>query len=305
MSEVNDDIKNGMLRGLVASMTMVNDFQRGDVSDEWYFYQKDDQTLVTPADIASDRYGKQILHKIPGVLFHGEESGISGSHETGITVYLDGLDGSMPFAIGARTSTVIVSATDKVGKVVYCLVGDPSNGRIWRAGTDQPTEAGVSLTFPIWKKEEWVRNTETHWAKCEVKDTELSGKTRVLIDSYPGFTRGGRVILSIEELNSLHSKIQAVSGLMMLGSNGMHHALVANGAKSQPAAITTAIGGPWDVAPVLLVISAGGEARAFHVTDDGKFEERDPLMIASYDIVVSGNRRAVDTLSEMILSLRS
>jgi fructose-1,6-bisphosphatase/inositol monophosphatase family enzyme len=287
-----------MDEALIASMREVRLGQRNRGILHESVGVKNDTTIITTADKDSDAAGKAVLIKIPGIRVHGEESGADGSNEIGITLYLDGLDGSMPFAIGAGTSTVIVAATDKTGRVIHCLVGEPSSARVWAGGIDEPTK--------MWYVDGIYGGEEDLCRRVHVGDAPLSGKTRVLIDSYPGFTRGGRTILTTAELDKLHAKIQSVSGLMMLGSNGMHHALVASGGgKSQPAAITTAIGGPWDVAPVLLVLQAGGSARAFHVSDEtGKLEERDPLQIADYDIVVSGNKGAVETLSKMLLSLR-
>ncbi len=301
MSVLKTGIKFGMYEALIASMRVVRMNQRNlglCITRPYGLITKDDTTIVTTADIDSDQAGKDVLRKIPGIRVHGEESGVEGSSESGITVYLDGLDGSMPYALGALTSTVIVSATDETGKVVYCLVGQPATGRVWKGGVEDRTE--------MWYVDGTIEDYLSR--PIFVRDTPLSGSTRVLIDSYPGFTRKGlngkRVILSIKQLDELHTKIQSISGFLALGSNGLHHALVAGGGSVQPSAITTAIGGPWDVAPVLLVTQAGGSARAFHVTDNGEFEDRDPLAIATYDILVTGNKESVAQLSEMILSLR-
>jgi fructose-1,6-bisphosphatase/inositol monophosphatase family enzyme len=264
---------------------------------------KSDSTIVTPADRASEKVGKEILRKIsalyPSVSVHGEESGVEGRGDGDIVIYLDPLDGSMPYAVGSGTSTVIVAVSDKkTGKVLYCFVGEPQSGKVWRAANGGSCESayfeyGVSIVF---QNMAWVQSTAYQGV--------LDGKSRVFIDSYPGFTKGGRVILRTEQLNALHARIQEKSGMLMLGSNGLHHALVANGGNGAVGAITTAIGGPWDVCPVLLVLSAGGFARAFTQTPEG-LAERDPLCVAEYDIVISGNtEETVNTLTGYLLSVQ-
>ena len=81
----------------------------------------------------------------------------------------------------------------------------------------------------------------------------------------------------------------------------MHHALVANGGERVAGAITTAIGGPWDVAPVKLVLDAGGAAAAFSRPRYGEWIECDPLAIDTYDFLVTGNSLAtVETLTEIL-----
>lgn len=278
---IDNMIKTHMLMALYASTRVVRTYQRTNcVGVE----TKSDSTIVTSADRASDEAGKIQLRKIPGVTIHGEESGVEG--EGDILIYLDPLDGSMPYAAGAMTSTVIVAAVEKKsGKVLCCLVGDPSSERVWSAETGGVCEASFAAV-PV-----------------RVCDGVLDRKSRVFIDSYPGFTKNGRMILSTSQLNALHARIQEKSGMLMLGSNGLHHALVANGGKGAVGAITTAIGGPWDVCPVLLVLAAGGFARAFEQTEKG-LVEKNPLCVAAYDIVITGNsKETVDTLSGYVLSV--
>ncbi len=270
-----------MLVALYASMRVVRTYQRTNCIG---VETKLDSTIVTSADRASDEAGKNKLRKIQNVAIHGEESGVEG--EGDIVIYLDPLDGSMPYTMGAMTSTVITAAVErKSGKVLYCLVGDPSSERVWSAEIGGVCESSF-MSRPV-----------------HVCDGVLDRKSRVFIDSYPGFTKNGRTILSTAQLNALHTCIQEKSGMLMLGSNGLHHALVANGGKGAVGAITTAIGGPWDVCPVLLVLAAGGFARAFAQTTEG-LVEKNPLCVASYDIVITGNTEGtVNTLAEYLLSV--
>ena len=286
------DARGMMVAAVLQSMGVVRRHQQGRYTD--ILDTKRDGTLAAlSADKESDKVGKEILRKIPGVIVHGEESGAEG--ESDIVLFLDGLDGSMPYAVGAGTSTVIAAAYCKSKKeVFYCLVGNPQTGQVWQAGAGLPATVGV-----------FTQSGPTDMAPVTVSNGVLDGKSRVMIDSYPGFRRDGRVILSTGELDRLHSLIQARSGLLMLGSNGIHHALVANGGKGAVAAITTAIGGPWDVCPVLLVLQAGGEARAFAVETDGSLTEKNPLAVTEYDIVISGNSEAtVATLVECLFTAK-
>ena len=282
-----------MLRALMASMKVVRQYQRGEKTFDG-FETKSDSTIVTACDYASDEAGKAELRKIHEVILHGEESGEEGEGDT--IIYLDPLDGTTSFAFGGGTSTVIVAAVEKKsGEVFHCLVGEPQSGRVWRASKDTECEFALFNTSYL--------KIPKSWHSVHAYRGILDGKSRVILDSCPGFTRQGRTILSTEQLNALHSHIQEKAGIFMLGSNGLHHALIANGGKGAVGAITTAIGGAWDVCPVLLVLSAGGVARAFSRTENG-FEEKNPLCVASYDLVISGNtREAVDILAGFVLSV--
>lgn len=287
-----------ILEALYESMKTVRRYQHG-ISDD--VETKPDFTIVTPADKASEAAGKEVLRKISSlysnIIIHGEETGAEGEGDT--RIYLDALDGSMPYTIGTGTSTVIIAVVDeKTGEVFYCLVGEPQSGKVWRVAQNEECKVSYfDFSFSI------VSQDFTWWSPVHTYQGVLDGKSRVFIDSYPGFTKNGRTILSTEQLNALHARIQEKSGMLMLGSNGLHHALVANGGKGAVGAITTAIGGPWDVCPVLLVLAAGGFARAFAQTEVG-LVEKDPLCVALYDIVITGNsKETVDTLSEYVLSV--
>lgn len=266
---------------------------------------KADTTIVTPVDKKSEAIGKIELRDIPGTMLHGEETGESGDKDADIVIYFDPLDGSRPFAVGANTSTVIAAAYDKKKKkVIRCVVGDPIGGRIWEA--EGKTKLQVTFITTDGAKEA----TEER----KVWNGDLSAKSVVFLDSYPGFKRNGKTILSIPELAKLHEVLTfggykkaecqepwALTATLMLGSNGMHHALVANGGEFCAGAITTAIGGPWDVCPVLLVLAAGGAAKAFSV-DNGNLVEKDPLDVTSYDVLITGNSQK--TVDQLVLALK-
>src|SRR3989338_9105348 len=86
-----------MIRAVQESMGVVASHQKRCLTD--VLGKKTDGTLSTlSADKESDTAGKAILRQIKGVAIHGEESGTEG--ESDIVLFLDGLDGSMPFAVG-------------------------------------------------------------------------------------------------------------------------------------------------------------------------------------------------------------
>lgn len=282
---IPEEIKLGMLQALMTSMPVVRRYQNMIIGA---VEKKADGSIVTSVDKASEAAGKEVLRKIPRITIHGEETGVEGAGD--ITVYLDPLDGTVPFAIGSTTSTVIVAAVENTtGAVICCFVGVPISGMMVGA------EIGKACQIPIVDYNEGVIR---EWLAVKTFKGALDRKSRVFVDSCPGFTKSGRTIMSTDELNQLHATIQEKSGILALGSNGLHHALVAKGGHGAVGAITTAIGGPWDVCPVLLVLAAGGAARAFSRMNDGTLKSRDPLIVGSYDILITANSE--DTVRELM-----
>jgi myo-inositol-1(or 4)-monophosphatase len=246
---------------------------------------KSDGTLVTSTDKQSEKEIHDVLRSLPGTRFLGEEGTRSGEGE--ILLIADPLDGTRAFSIGLATSTVIVAAL-REDRVVAVVTGEPSTGRIWSTWEDKPTmlEGGVRETpeeVSVWKG-------------------SLGGKRQAVVftDLSCGFTRSGRQIFTDEQVLRLIGAISAHARLLMPGSNGLHLALVANGGEFMAGQVTTAVGGAWDVASVLLVLNAGGAARAFS-TKSGALEEVDPLRIFDVDIIVTGNcELTVDLLVNLV-----
>jgi len=292
-----------MLDAVVASMKVVRQKQGGQVGA---VEVKRDKTLLTATDKESEAAGLQVL---TGML--SDEIGVNaeerGKVKVGIrgTILYDPVDGTKPFVIGALSSTVIAAFYDEVKKqVTACVVGEPVSGRVWVAEKGNGT-GKLQYDFQRHSFEDQPLKEETCFP-CRVSEgSPIGSGATVFIDLSPGFTRKDARVLSNSEATKLFSLLFGKYGITMLGSNGLHHALVANGAEGVAGAITTAIGGPWDVAPVLLVLEAGGAARAFSVEQDGKLKERDPLDVFSYHFLVTGNSQAtVDELSGALLSVR-
>jgi fructose-1,6-bisphosphatase/inositol monophosphatase family enzyme len=254
---------------------------------------KGDTSVQLPVDKESDKVGKDSLRQDLAlyveegtIAIHGEESGKEGSSNAELVIQLDPLDGSRPKMVGAMTSTVIVACYDRTEKkVVACVVGEPITGRILVASLGDGARSimpnGSLIPISTWRDDKGKKNV-------------------VYLDSYPGFTKDKRVILTDDQLGVLDVLVNRGWGKLMLGSNGQHHMLVAMGEQMSAGAITTAIGGPWDVAPVLLVLEAGGAAAAFSVTENG-LEDRDPLAIDTYDILITaGSQMILDRLVQMV-----
>src|SRR5262245_50932581 len=108
---ISQQIRFGMREALVSSMAVVFQHQMPEQAIAMgSVTRKSDGTILTTADKASEKVGKAILLRISGVSVHGEETGLSGKSTSGIKLYGDFLDGSMPYALAALTSTVIVAA---------------------------------------------------------------------------------------------------------------------------------------------------------------------------------------------------
>lgn len=250
-----------------------------------------DLTIVTATDKLVEQKMHAVLQGIPGTRFVGEEGESSGDGD--YTIMVDPIDGTRPFAIRMATSTVIVAVTDSTESVALVVVGDPATGRVWSASEKESAklryldyETGVpTLPMPL-----------TVW------DGSLGGKKQAVVftDHSLGFTRQGRQILTDRQVAKLLGLIPVQATLLMPGSNGMNFALVANGSEFMAGQITTAAGGPWDLAPVLLVLRAGGVARGFSIRD-GRLVERDPRDITACDIMVSGN--SCDTVDTLVVLL--
>lgn len=276
-----NEIITAMRNAVKASMVVVQQAQNRQAQVQLGIEQKSDGTIVTNVDKTSETAA---LGCLDGILVQAEEGGVvrglMGVHNSRYAVRLDPLDGTAPFTNGASTSTVIAALFDQEEeKVVGVIVGEPATGRIWE-------------TFP------------NQLIKTRVWIGEMGPKTVVYTDFYPNFSRKGCRTLDNCEQGDLFARLFGNAMVNMMGSNGLHHALVANGGQNVTGAITTAIGGPWDVAPVKLVLDAGGAARAFSRPESGEWIERDPLAIDTYDFLVTGNSQVtVDKLSEILTTL--
>jgi fructose-1,6-bisphosphatase/inositol monophosphatase family enzyme len=269
-----------MLAALKASMKVVRSAQLTAAKD---VEVKVDGSLVTLTDQKSEEVARRLLRQT-GIEIWAEEHGLSNPASSPCGLLVDPLDGTRPFTSGLQTSTVIVALYDKKMKqIIECHVGLPVTGQIWSAEYD--LELGVfSTDLKVWRGPK-------------------KSKEVVFLDISPKPTREGSQTLTNDEQAALFTCVfKTGTAVMMAGSNGLHHALVAQGHQDVVGAITTSVGGPWDVAPALLVVAAGGAAKAF-TRQNGKWKERDPLDPMSFRFLVTGNNvETVERLSKILTS---
>lgn len=287
-----DRIALTLIKAVVASMTVVKSAQKEIHTGAL----KSDGTSASQAYLASEAAGIKIL-KLTGLDIWAEEGGLGTIHETDEVILFDPLDGTRPFLTGAISSTVIAATYDlKKKRVTRCVVGEPVSGRIWFA-----TQGGGTWVFYTSDKIS-LENTIAEAKQCKVWDGSLHNKSTMFLDLYPGFQKEGYPAISDalwgRFFQELFGRTTAIS---MFGSNGLHHALVANGAEGVAGAITTAMGGPWDVAPVLLTLEAGGSAQAFKINTQGFLEKKHALDVLDYNLVISANN--TETLEELEMEL--
>jgi len=245
-----------------------------------------DSTLLTVVDSESGAAMRDFLQEWHPDIAQGiEDVGVSELDGSEYRILGDPLDGTRAFVNGLATSTVILGLYNTRQKqVVACVIGEPATGRLWSSGG-----GGCRLTVA----------SEAIDVQKVVWEGALGNQTTVLLDVNHGFTRDGRQMLRDDGVARLFKRLtEYPAKILMPGSNGLHQALVANGGERLVGAITTAIGGPWDVCGARLVLDAGGAARAFRISDERALTERDPLDVLSYDLLVVGNsNETVDVLS--------
>lgn len=281
-------------QAVLASMNIIKPFILGlkDYGD--IEVKEHDGTLVTAVDPMSERAATDVFQKaFPDIPLIREEQGVNiEKSDSPVIVWFDGLDGTNAFTLGCSTPTVIMTAYDRNRKIIIgSIVGEPSTGRIWSASTStdcklQVFENGMMIKEKI----------------CRTWNGDYENKT-VFIDVSHGFTRGKgvdrRQIITEEQMDNLLKSLRSKMKVIILGSNGINHALVANGNSGMVGTITTAMGGQWDV-PTILGIEAGGSGQGFSI-NNGKLEEQNVLDPESYDIaIMANNSRSLEFLSNCV-----
>lgn len=250
-----------------------------------------DGTLLTHVDRTVERViSRMFLAHLPNVPLIREESGISGEAASSrYVVLIDPVDGTRPLTIGAPTSTIIVAIYDQhAEQLVTTVIGAPATGQVWTARNGQTMVS-------------WLDDGIRRRRPCRVWDGELSPSSTLLLDNFAELRKPDRQYLTTHNLSRITSGLSGRVALANFGSNGLHHALLANGNDRIVAAVTTAMGGPWDAAGGLLVLNAGGVAQGFAITAGRQLEERDPLNPFAYQLLVmANNNRTLDALMDAI-----
>lgn len=268
--------QQALIRAVALALPIIKEHIGGHLPDDPEI--KDDKTLVTVTDRRIEEALVREIHRdFPDVKIIGEEGTETGQGEIGLLI--DPLDGTRAFSCGLATSTIIVGVYDFLKKqVVGTVVGEAATGRIWVAFGDSPTRllGGVNGAIDV-----------------SVCPQDLDDQSTIFLDVPHGFTRKGRQIFTDEQMARLFHTLRGRK-IAIPGSNGLIQALVANGGQKVAGSITTAIGGPWDVCGVKLVLNAGGSAVAVSIVRDGNESEivgKDPLDVMNYDLLVCGNNR--------------
>lgn len=242
---------------------------------------KPDVTYVTQIDLAAEAAAMPFLTGT-GLTVFSEEAGESGAPSGAMereVILFDPLDGTRAFMQGAPTSTIIVATYSKdLKKVTRCVVADML-GRVWFATLGK----GTWVFHHSGNLEQDLRSAR----QCRVWEGGLAPKNTVYVDYSPTFNLDGFPAVSFEAKLGFMAEVMKCTGVSLLGSNGLHHALVANGGHGVVGGVTKSKGGEWDVAPGLLVHEAGGHLRAF-TTHGGSIRSADPLDVFSYNCLISG-----------------
>ncbi len=284
-----------MIRAVFAGMQVVQSAQRSP-QRQFVVTQKHDGTSVTSVDMASQTAVLRVLEGLD-ILVWAEEAppmSVSGLSEV---LILDPLDGTSAFGSGLSTSTVALALFHpRRSEVSVSLVGVPTSGELimavkgkgaWRTYL-RPIDTNFGLTFDPLRR---IRVSETPLAKGRVFYDFLNQSFKKT--GYPSFPNGFDL-----KLQTSLGRLSA--GLFNTGSNCLHHSLVAKGWGASAAAVTSQVGGPWDIAGGLIVEEAGGAVRAFS-TKTGLFVEVPSEAIDEANFYVSGNSLAtVDVICNFV-----
>lgn len=287
---------------VIASMIMVKKFQSGSLSLSSLLEVKGNGTLKVECDIRSGEAALFYLRQLPADVFELRFEDIprrKGSSGARYRAENDNLDGTRIFTNGGNSSTVILGIFDQTeNRYVSAIIGEPASGRIWTADLETKTQRMNYMNKNLWL---------TQAVPVHVCDGVLDGQATVFVDPFEvGFPLGkaqyAKLLGNIMELGASAEKPNEAAHVMILGSNGLHQALVANGGQGAVGGIMTAKGGPWDAAGALLVIQAGGSAVGLKLEADGTLTEQDALNPDSYDFLVYGN--TAETVSALVGAVR-
>lgn len=262
----------------------------GDV-DLTAYLVKGDKTAVTFVDKQSQELARPIIQRDFGQYrLNAEETpGETGNRDSDMVILHDPLDGTGGFLIGGPTPTVILGAYDSKNKrVLACATMEPTTGRFWFSSLGN----GAYLSTYDYTKQSFDSNDGR---KIHVNNAPLEG-AHVLVDVSHPFSRlnGTRQVLTQSNRRDLTSRIENLGAKeASFYTNGGHYALVATGRPTIAGNITTAIGGPFDVAGICHVIEAGGVAICYRIDNDASPRRLYPLKssgdIYNADIVMSAN----------------
>ena len=133
--------------------------------------------------------------------------------------------------------------------------------------------------------------------QIHVNNREGLNGSHVLVDVDHGFERTTlegkkKQILYPKERRELYRSIEAEGGkVASFYTNGGHFALTSMGNPTVIGNITTAIGGPFDIAGIRHVLEAGGEAQCYEITERKLYALSDSQDIEAADMVIAANNK--------------
>lgn len=254
--------------------------------------KSEDGSLLTEADEKSQKIGGKTIKALSEYhIWQEEKGGLKGSQDSPIYIFHDPIDGTRPFADGAGTSTIILGAYDSQDKKILAVaVMDPMLGRFWYASQGE----GTYFNCFDYQKKNW-KNKE--WKDLHV-DFQPFEKSGILIDCSHAFKRSlegnnSKEIISQKGRRNLTTQIENISAAERgYGSNGIHYALLCQGrdiAGGVGGVITTAKGGPFDIAPLILITEAGGFASCYMIDNNRKLQNIGQNIINA-DITIAAKR---------------
>lgn len=268
---------------------------------------KSDGSHVTAIDEDVERtMGQMIVRDLThreGLGVVGEEGTLLGRYgDVMYVVFFDPVDGTALvrlLAPGSTTGACMYNTWRR--QFLAAAVADPWLGRVVFTRDGETFQqrfdpaSGMLLGEPV---------------RCRVSDGSFEVGGELLIEVAHGFSRKEfpsgelRQVLTQYEIDRLWSMVHTKLGtkVRMLSSNLMHQMVVALGGNAV-ATIMTAIGGPWDMSGVALVLGAGGTVLFVRAGENGQFELVDDPMMA--DLVICAN--SIETAQQvfnLLLSIR-
>jgi fructose-1,6-bisphosphatase/inositol monophosphatase family enzyme len=251
---------------------------------------KGDKTAVTVVDRTSQIIALPTIKRDLGQykLNQEESDQETGNLESNIIIYHDPLDGTGGFLVGGPTPTVILGAYDsKEKEVLACGTMEPSTGRAWFSAKGEGAWTNVfDYSTKKWKHENGL--------PIKVNNHKIKDNSIVLVDVTHPFKRktkdGLREILTKQGRRTLSDELEnAGAKEATFYSNGSHYSLTAQGRPLLVGNITTAIGGPFDIAGLLHVNEAGGESNCYNISPSRELIQTQGQDIQNCDLVIAAN----------------
>lgn len=264
---------------LVPAAVYIRDVILGRV-DLSAFLIKGDKTAVTEVDTKSQKISRPIIQAaFPDYRLNQEEADEeTGNLLSNIGIDHDPLDGTGGLLMGWPTPTQILDAFDFTSRrILACATMEPMTGRFWFYSLGN----GTFLKSYDYNSKKF---DSEEGRPLKVNNQGING-AHVLVDVDHAFERILRPLLKggnkeMRRVLYAEGRREISRGIEALGAkpasrytNGGHYADVATGRPTVGACMTTAVGGPFDVAGLGHVLGAGGVGQCYGIKEvDGRRE---------------------------------